>query len=252
MAPPPRIGRPAPLNRWPIGKGFDYFYGFLGGETSQREPQLYENTQPVEPNATSEQDYPLTSDLTDLGINYVRTRASIALDKPWFVYWTPGAVHVPHHAPNAYIDKYNGKFDAGWDAYRQATLTQQKALGVIPADAVLTPRPAKWRAWDSLSENAKTVYARQMEVFAGFKAQSAEPAVRQFQMGLLAQPPLGTTVVAIANDQDASHQVRINRQTPDRAIKIGAVMAQVAQIETSINAAKKVIGWSLIFKVERV
>ncbi|WP_433885746.1 arylsulfatase [Pseudomonas vranovensis] len=157
-----------PFNRWPTGKGFEYFYGFLGGETSQYEPQLYQNTEAVEPATTPEQGYHLTSDITDRAINWVQTRDSIAPSKPWFVYWAPGAAHAPHHAPQSYIDKYKGRFDKGWDAYREQAFARQKKLGVIPADAKLTPRPTELPGWDSLSADEKKLFAKQMEVYAGF------------------------------------------------------------------------------------
>ena len=157
-----------PYDRWPTGKGFEYFYGFLGGETSQWEPQLYQNTEPVEPAKTVEQGYHLTSDITDRAISWVQTRDSVAPSKPWFVYWAPGAAHAPHHAPQSYIDKYKGRFDKGWDAYREQAFARQKALGVIPADAKLTPRPAELPAWESLSADQQKLFARQMEVYAGF------------------------------------------------------------------------------------
>lgn len=157
-----------PFDRWPTGKGFEYFYGFLGGETSQWEPQLYQNTEPVEPAKTVEQGYHLTSDITDRAISWVQTRDSVAPSKPWFVYWAPGAAHAPHHAPQSYIDKYKGRFDTGWDTYREQAFARQKKLGVIPADAKLTPRPAELPAWDSLSADQRKLFARQMEVYAGF------------------------------------------------------------------------------------
>lgn len=157
-----------PFDRWPTGKGFEYFYGFMGGETSQWEPQLYQNTEPVEPAKTVEQGYHLTTDITDRAISWVQTRDSVAPSKPWFVYWAPGAAHAPHHAPQSYIDKYKGRFDKGWDAYREQAFARQKKLGVVPADAKLTPRPAELPAWESLSADQQKLFARQMEVYAGF------------------------------------------------------------------------------------
>lgn len=193
-----------PFDRWPTGKGFEYFYGFFGGESSQWEPQLYQNTTPVEPPTTPEQGYHMTTDLADRAINYVQTHASVAPDKPWFVYWAPGAAHAPHHAPKAYIDKYKGKFDGGWDAYRVAAFEKQKQLGVIPADAKLTPRPKELPAWDSLSDNEKKVFARQMEVYAGFVDQTDHEAGRL--LDAVHQLPGGdnTLVIFITGDNGGS------------------------------------------------
>ncbi|MDD0972524.1 arylsulfatase [Pseudomonas fontis] len=193
-----------PFDRWPTGKGFQYFYGFLGGETSQWEPQLYQNTQPVEPATRPEQGYHLTSDLADRAINYIHTQASVAPDKPWFIYWAPGAAHAPHHAPQAYIDKYKGKFDAGWDAYREAAFAKQKALGIIPADARLTPRPAELPAWDSMTADQKRLFARQMEVYAGFVDHTDHEAGRL--MTAARQMPNGdnTLIIFITGDNGGS------------------------------------------------
>ncbi len=193
-----------PFDRWPTGKGFEYFYGFLGGETSQYEPQLYRNTDPIEPSKTPEQGYHLTTDLTDQAISYVRTRASVAPNKPWFVYWAPGAAHAPHHAPKDYIARYKGKFDAGWDAYREAAFAKQKALGVIPADAVLTPRPAQLPAWDALTAEQKKVFARQMEVYAAFVEHTDHEAGRLLDAVHALPNGENTLVIYITGDNGGS------------------------------------------------
>ncbi|WP_198651591.1 sulfatase-like hydrolase/transferase [Dyella sp. C11] len=159
-----------PFDRWPTGKGFDFFYGFQGGETSQYYPQLYQNTVPVEPNKTPEQGYTLNEDLADHAIAWLRQQQSVAPSKPWFVYYAPGAMHAPHHVPESYIARFKGKFDMGWDKYREIAFENQKKLGVVPANAKLTPRPAELPAWDSLNADQKRLYERQMEVFAGFMA----------------------------------------------------------------------------------
>jgi arylsulfatase len=159
-----------PFDHWPTGIGFEYFYGFHGGETSQWEPQLYLNTSAVEPSKTAEQGYHLTEDLVDKAINWIDVHESITPDKPYFLYFAPGAAHAPLHAPREWIDKFKGKFDQGWDKVRQETIARQKVLGVIPDDTQLTPRPADIEAWDSLTPDAKKLYARHMESFAGFLA----------------------------------------------------------------------------------
>ncbi|WP_043309739.1 arylsulfatase [Pseudomonas sp. ML96] len=155
-----------PFDTWPSGYGFEYFYGFLAGETSQYEPRLYRNTTPIEP--PHEPGYHLSEDLAEQAVDWLQEHQTHAPSKPFFLYWTPGAVHGPHQVNATWADKYKGKFDAGWDSYRQETFKRQKALGFIPQDAQLTPRPAELPAWNSLSAEQKRYQARLMEVYAGF------------------------------------------------------------------------------------
>ena len=155
-----------PFDTWPSGYGFEHFYGFLAGETSQYEPRLYRNTTPVEP--PRDHDYHLSEDLAEQAVNWLHEQHSLAPDKPFFLYWTPGAVHGPHQVNASWADKYKGKFDGGWDRYREETFTRQKSLGFIPQNAQLTPRPAELPAWDSLSPEQQRYQARLMEVYAGF------------------------------------------------------------------------------------
>ncbi len=157
-----------PFERWPNGLGFDYFYGFIGGETDQWYPTLYENQNPVEQTVFPEDGYNLTHDLADKAIAWIRYKESIAPDRPFFAYFAPGAVHAPHQPPQEYIDKYQGKFDHGWDKEREIIFERQKKLGVIPADAKLTPRPEAMPAWDSFSPEEREILAREMETYAGF------------------------------------------------------------------------------------
>jgi arylsulfatase A-like enzyme len=157
-----------PFDTWPTGSGFEYYYGFIGGEDNQWHPSLYEGTTPVEPEKTPEQGYHLTADLADHAITWIRTQKSIMPDKPFFVYFAPGATHAPHHVPKEWIAKYKGKFADGWDKQREITFAKQKQLGVIPADANLTPRPAEIPAWDDMPAALKPVLERQMETYAGF------------------------------------------------------------------------------------
>ena len=128
-----------PFNQWPTGGGgFEYFYGFIGGETNQWYPAIYEGTTPMEPGKTPEEGYHFTEDMTNKAIGWVRQQKALMPDKPFFMYFAPGATHAPHHVPKEWIDKYKGKFDGGWDKLREETFARQKKLGVIPADAVLT------------------------------------------------------------------------------------------------------------------
>ena len=158
--------RAGPFDRWPTGVGFDKFYGFLGGETDQYEPTLYEGTTPVHRPAGD--DYHVTEDLVDQAIDWVDGVQSLDADKPFFLYLAPGAVHAPLQVAKSWIDGYDGEFEAGWDAMREAIVARQKALGVVPEDTALTPRPETLPAWDSLSADQKQVAARLMQTFAGF------------------------------------------------------------------------------------
>jgi arylsulfatase A-like enzyme len=158
-----------PFDAWPTGGGgFETFYGFIGGENNQWEPALYNGTTPVEPPATAEEGYHLTEDLTDHAVSWVRQQKALMPDKPFFVYFAPGATHAPHHVPKEWIEKYQGTFDDGWDALRERTFARQKDLGVVPQDAELTGRHDEIPAWDDMPEELKPVLARQMEVYAGF------------------------------------------------------------------------------------
>jgi len=157
-----------PFDRWANGLGFDYFYGFNAGDINQWNPVLFENRNLVP--KSKKPDYHLTEDLADQAIAWTRRVTSIAPDQPFFLYVAPGANHSPHHAPQEWIDRFRGQFDAGWDAYREATFQRQKQLGVVPANAKLTPRSEGLPAWDSLNPGQKKIYARMMEVFAGFAA----------------------------------------------------------------------------------
>jgi arylsulfatase len=158
-----------PFDAWPTGGGgFEHFYGFIGGEANQWAPALYRDTVPVEPERTPEEGYHLTEDLADRAIEWVQQQKALMPDKPFFVYFAPGASHAPHHVPKEWADKYQGQFDAGWDALREETFARQMALGVIPPEAELTPRHAQIPAWDAMSDELKPVLRRQMEVYAGF------------------------------------------------------------------------------------
>jgi arylsulfatase len=158
-----------PFDAWPSGGGgFETFYGFIGGENNQWDPALYDGTTPVEPPATPEEGYHLTEDLADRAVSWIRQQKALMPEKPFFVYFAPGATHAPHHVPKEWADKYAGAFDDGWDVQRERTLARQKELGVIPADAELTARHAEIPAWDDMPEELKPVLAREMEVYAGF------------------------------------------------------------------------------------
>jgi arylsulfatase len=158
-----------PFDNWPSGGGgFEYFYGFIGGETNQYAPAIYHNTTPVEPDRTAEEGYHFTEDMTDRAIDWVRQQKALLADKPFFMYYAPGATHAPHHVPTEWSERYRGQFDDGWDALRERTLARQKELGVVPPETALTARPEEIPAWNDMPDAMKPILARQMEVYAGF------------------------------------------------------------------------------------
>ena len=164
--PPWEISPSGPFDRWPTGSGFDKFYGFMGGETNQYYPGIYDGVARVE--VPRDPNYHFTTDMTNQAIAWTQYQKALTPDKPFFVYFAPGATHAPHQAPKEYIEKYKGKFDHGWDKQREITIANQKKLGVVPADTKLAPKPEAIKDWDKLTADEKTLFARQMEVFAGF------------------------------------------------------------------------------------
>jgi len=156
-----------PFDRWPTGKGFDYWYGFQGGEASQWHTPLFENTAPVEPPHDNPH-WHFSEAIAEKAISWISQQQAGAPEKPFFVYFAPGACHSPHHVAKEWADKYKGRFDHGWDRQREITLEQQKKLGLVPANTELTPRPESIPSWDSRSADEKRLYARMQEVFAGF------------------------------------------------------------------------------------
>jgi len=157
-----------PFDYWPTGYGFEYFYGFLAGEASQYEPRLVRNTTVLDPHEYEHPGYHLSEDIATDAIKWLRENQAFTPDKPFFMYWAPGAAHGPHQVPKEWADKYKGKFDDGWDQYRVRVFERQKKMGWIPKDAQLTPRPATLASWDSIPENEKPFQRRLMEVYAGF------------------------------------------------------------------------------------
>jgi arylsulfatase len=156
-----------PYNRWPTGSGFDKFYGFIGGETNQWHPMVYDGVTRVYPDVESP-GYHFTNDMTNQAIAWMNTQQSLTPDKPFYLYFATGATHAPHHAPKEYIEKYKGKFSQGWDKLREETLARQKELGVVPQNTVLARKPSDIKDWDKLTADEKRLFEKQMEVFAGF------------------------------------------------------------------------------------
>ncbi len=200
-----------PFNAWPTGGGgFEYFYGFIGGEANQWYPTLYEGTTPVEPKKTPEEGYHLVEDMTDKAIAWIGQQKALAPDKPFFIYFAPGATHAPHHVPKEWADRYKGKFDAGWDKLREETFARQKKLGVIPADCQLTERHKEIPAWNEMPEALKPVLRRQMEVYAGFMEFTDHHVGRLFETLKKLSIADDTLVYYIIGDNGASAEGTIN------------------------------------------
>ena len=197
-----------PFEHWPTGYGFDYFYGFMGGDMDQYQPTLYENHNLVP--RSPDPKYSLTPDLVNHAVDWLNRVRSIDPSKPYFLYMATGATHAPHQVPAEYIAPFKGKFDQGWDAYRQQTFDRQKKLGVIPADAKLTPRPKELPAWDSLSVDQKRLYSRMMEVFAGFTAQTDAEMARLLD-AVRSQPDADNTlIIYMVGDNGSSAEGGLN------------------------------------------
>jgi arylsulfatase len=157
-----------PYDRWPLGRGFERYYGFLGAETDQYYPGLVRDNTQVEPERTPEEGYHLTPDLVEKAKAMIADAKQVAPNKPFFMYFCTGAMHAPHHVPKEWADKYKGMFDAGWDAYREQVIEKQKALGIVPANTALSRHDPDVQEWDTLPDDERRLYARMMEVFAGF------------------------------------------------------------------------------------
>lgn len=179
QTPPVEVSTAGPFHRWPIGEGFDFFYGFMGAEMNHWYPQLYQGRHPIEPTKLPEEGYHLTEDLVDRAIDWVTNQQAITPDRPFFTYLALGATHAPFHVAPEWREKYAGRFDAGWDAQREATLARQKELGIVPQDAELAPWADGVPHWEELDETERRVAARFMETYAGF-AEHADTQVGRF------------------------------------------------------------------------
>lgn len=195
-----------PFVRWPTGMGFEYFFGFNAGETNQYYPTIFENTTPVEPNKTPAQGYHFMTDMTDRAISHMRYLKSVAPNKPFFMYFAPGAMHAPHQVSKEWRDKFQGKFDMGWDQYRETVYKRQLEMGVIPPDTKLTPRPNWVPAWDSLSANQKKLYTRLMENYAGFFSFTDHEIGRLLEAVKQLPDADNTLVIYIVGDNGASSE----------------------------------------------
>ncbi len=197
-----------PTDRWPTRSGFDKFYGFIGGETNQWAPCIYDGLSQVE--TPKDPNYHLVPDMTEKAIQWMQSVKSLTPSKPFFMYFAPGATHAPHHVPADWIAKYKGKFDAGWDKLREQTLANQKKLGVVPENAVLAPKPSAIKDWDSLTPDEKKLFARQMEVFAAY-GEFADHHVGRLIKSIEDMGQLDNTLIFyIAGDNGASAEGGMN------------------------------------------
>jgi arylsulfatase A-like enzyme len=203
LTPPADLSPAGPFNRWPTGRGFDHFYGFMEGETDQYTPQLVENTHPSEENTEGKH---LTTLLVDRSIKYIANQKSAAPEKPFFLYLAPGATHAPHQVERSWIDKYKGKFDQGWDKYREEVLAKQKKEGIVPKNVVLPPLNPGIKPWKSLSADEQKVFARFMEAYAGFLSHTDYEIGRLINYLKKIDQLENTLIVVMVGDNGASKE----------------------------------------------
>lgn len=222
-----------PTDRWPTRQGFDKFYGFMGGETNQWAPLIYDGTTQVE--LPHDPNYHFMTDMTDQAIKWVKAEKAMTPDKPFFIYFAPGATHAPHQVPKEWIAKYQGKFDQGWDKVREETLARQIALGVVPAGTKLAPKPDYIKDWDTLSPDEKKVFARQMEVFAGF-GEYADTEIGRLVEAIKDTGQLDNTlIIYIVGDNGASAEGSFNGLLNENAYfngVEGTVQQQLKALDT--------------------
>ncbi|BAO28323.1 sulfatase [Sulfuritalea hydrogenivorans sk43H] len=198
------ISPAGPFDHWPTGLGFEYFYGFLGGNASHWEPALFRNTLAVDVPVRPSQGYHLTTDLVNDAIRWLHDHNAVAPSRPYFMYFATGAVHNPHHVPKEWIAKSRGRYDQGWDKFREEVFERQKKLGIIPADALLTPRPPGLPAWDSLGADQKKLYARQMEIYSAYLEQTDHEVGRLIDEVRRAPDGNNTMVLYMVGDNGGS------------------------------------------------
>ena len=194
-----------PYDRWPLGRGFERYYGFLGGDTSQWDPDLVYDNHQVEPPKTAAEGYHLTEDLVDRAIQFISDAKQVDPEKPFYLHFCPGATHAPHHVPKEWADRYKGVFDDGWDAYREKVFARQKELGILPQDAELSRHDPDVPAWESLSDDQRRLYARMMEVFAGFLSHTDHHIGRLLDY-LESIGALENTLIMVISDNGASSE----------------------------------------------
>ena len=205
LTPAEQISAAGPYDRWPLGRGFERYYGFLGGDTSQYYPDLVYDNHQVEPPKTPEDGYHLTEDLVDKAISFIADSKQLAPDKPFFMYFCTGAQHAPHQVPKRWADIYKGQFDDGWDAYREKVFKRQKELGIVPESAVLSRHDPDVQDWKKLPADERKLYARMMEVFAGFLEHTDHHIGRLIDF-LQSQGEFDNTLIMVISDNGASSE----------------------------------------------
>lgn len=205
LTPADQISAAGPYDRWPLGRGFERFYGFLGGETHQYYPELVYDSHQVEPPRTPEEGYHITEDLADKAISFIADAKQVAPDKPFFLYFCTGAMHAPHHVPKEWADRYRGKFDDGWEAYREKVFAKQKELHIVPADAEISRHDPDVKPWKDCSPDEKKLYARMMEVFAGFLTHTDRHIGRMLDF-LRSIGEFQNTLIMVISDNGASSE----------------------------------------------
>jgi len=205
LTPADQISAAGPYDRWPLGRGFERYYGFLGGDTHQYYPDLTYDNHRVDPPRTPEEGYHLTEDITDKAISFIADTKQVAPTKPFFLYYATGAMHAPHHVPKEWADKYKGVFDDGWEAYREKVFARQKELGVAPADAELSRHDPDVKPWAECTADEKKLYARMMEVFAGFLSHTDHQIGRLLEF-LREIGEFDNTLIMVLSDNGASSE----------------------------------------------
>lgn len=237
-----------PFDHWPNGLGFDFFYGFMAGDTNQVRPYLFQNQTPL--GTPTADDYHLSVDLADHAIEWLEGVEAIQPHRPWFVYFAPAATHAPHQAPKELIEKFKGRYDIGWDAYRQQTFERQKKMGIIPKDAVLTARPASLPAWDSLSDDQKRLYARMMEVFAAYGHQVDQEVGRVLDYVATLPDADNTLIIYIIGDNGASAEGGFDGTLNENAffnaylMKTAEMLSRIDEIGTEMHFNHFPAGWA--------
>jgi arylsulfatase A-like enzyme len=241
-------GPGGPFDQWAGGLGFEYFYGFLGGDTDQWHPALFENTRPVLP-PVGDPNYILIRDLADRAIDWIRTQHAAAPNKPFLLYFAPGNSHAPHQASKDWIAKFRGQFDQGWDKVREETLARQIKLGIVPANTVLTPRPKDIPAWDSLNADQKKVYARMMEVYAATVAQSDHEIGRILEALEQSGQLDNTLVIYLEGDNGASAEGTMQGTTNEISAQFAPesleyLLSMIDQLGSDRTYNHYPIGWA--------
>lgn len=234
LTPDLELGPTGPFDRWPTGLGFEYFYGFNAYGVNQWSPQLYQGTTAIEP-PVNDPAYHLDHDLADHAINWIRTQKSVDPDKPFFAYIATGTAHAPHHAPKDWIARYKGQFDQGWDRMREETLKRQKAQGVVPPDAKLSPRPAGLPAWDSLSADQKRVYARMMEVYAASLSYADDQIGRVIDAIQQTGQLDNTMIVFIEGDNGASAEGTLQGGTNESVVLSKQIEEPISELASRLD-----------------